>query len=114
MTKYTLCLSGGAMKCAYVAGVLKVIHDMKINVDSIYSSSGSSLTSPYFVSGQIEDMLFIWRNKLTQKTARFLNIPIKEALFDVNFLVYKVFGKEVPLDIDKVVRSKIKLFFFRL
>lgn len=99
------------MKCAYVAGALKAIHDMGIKSDSIYSSSASSLTSPYFASEQIDDMLYIWRNKLTQRSASISNVLTEKAIFDIDFLVHKILTQDVPLDVSQVLKSKIKLFF---
>ena len=108
--KIAIVVSGGGMKCAYAAGVLIALAEqLKLTEPDIaVGSSGGGASLLYYISGQYELGRQIWTELLS--TGKFISLTRLYPIFDMDYLVDTVFKKQAPLDTDKILKSKTKLF----
>jgi len=108
--KIAVVVSGGGMKCAYAAGVLIALAEqLKLTEPDIaVGSSGGGASLLYYISGQYELGRQIWTELLS--TGKFISLTRLYPIFDMDYLVDTVFKKQAPLDTDKILKSKTKLF----
>lgn len=115
-----LILEGGGMRAGFVAGALMALMDKGLSNFSFgVAVSASVPTLAYFASEQREEMEQLWRFELS--TPRFVcyrNIPSsslalssKRPILDLDYLVYEVFKKKYPLDMESLLKSKIACSF---
>jgi NTE family protein len=78
MGKIGLVLSGGGAKGAYEAGVVKALIDARIKFDVIAGTSVGGLNALLIASNQIDDLIKVWEEKITNNKAVFtLNPKLK-------------------------------------
>jgi len=118
--KVALILEGGGMRAGFVAGVLMALLDNGItHFDEALAVSASVPTLAYFLAGQRLEMEAVWRHELcTSKLVCYRNIPAaslalspKRPVLDIDYLIYDVFKKKYPLDIQQL-RKLDTLFHF--
>ena len=103
---------GGAMRGAYVLGVIDALYSyfgLK-HVDSLTGSSASASTLSYYASDQFYPGYYIWTGEATNP--RFLsigNLFKGRPFLDIDYMVDEVFKKKIPLDPDKINKSKMHL-----
>ena len=115
-----LILEGGGMRAGFVAGALMALMDKGlVDFHVALAVSASIPTLAYFAAGQREEMEKVWREELnTPKLVCYRNIPasslalsVKRPILDIDYLVYEVFKKKYPLDIQALLRSKTTCLF---
>lgn len=115
-----LILEGGGMRAGFVAGALMALMDEGlVDFDVALAVSASIPTLAYFAAGQREEMERVWREELnTPKLVCYRNIPassfalsVKRPILDIDYLVYEVFKKKYPLDIQALLMSKTTCLF---
>lgn len=108
--KLAIILSGGGMTSVYSAGVVEALvkeHGFS-NPDILISASGGAGTATYYLTGQNSKFKPIWTEVLAKKG--FANIFRIWKVIDIDYLIDVVFKKLEPLDVAKVVSSKIKYY----
>jgi predicted patatin/cPLA2 family phospholipase len=115
-----LILEGGGMRAGFVAGALMALMDKGfVDFDVALAVSASIPTLAYFVAGQREEMERVWRDELnTPNLVCYRNIPAaslalstKRPVLNIDYLVYEVFKKKYPLDIQALLRSRTTCLF---
>jgi len=108
--KIAIVVDGGGMKCAYAAGVLIALGEqLKFAEPNIaIGSSGGGASLLYYISGQYELGRQIWTELLS--TDKFISLTRLYPIFDMDYLVDTVFKQQAPLDVDKILKSKTRLF----
>ncbi len=77
MAKIGLVLSGGGAKGAYEAGVVKALIDAQIKFDVVCGTSVGGLNAVLIASNQIDDLVKVWEEKVTNKSVFMLNPKLK-------------------------------------
>ncbi len=77
MSKIGLVLSGGGAKGSYEAGVVKALIDARIKFDVIAGTSVGSLNAALIAGNQIDDLIKVWEEKVTNKSVFVLNPRLK-------------------------------------
>ena len=108
--KIAIVVSGGGMKCAYSAGVLMALGEQLkfAEPDIAVGSSGGGASLLYYISSQYKFGTKIWTELLS--TDKFISFTRIYPIFDMDYLVDTVFKQQAPLDTDKILKSKTKLF----
>ena len=115
-----LVLEGGAMRAGFVAGALMAFMDRNLgNFDAAAAVSASAPTLAYFASGQRAELEKVWRDELTSpKLVCYQNIPAatialseKRPVLDIDYLVYDIFQKKYPLDLNALLANKMACHF---
>lgn len=104
-----LVVEGGGLRCAFVAGALSELHSAEIRFDHVFATSGGAPSAAYFVAGQIERAVAIWKERTHGSqliSAR--NLLAGKRLMDIDGLV-EVFRGEYALDAVEVGRSATAL-----
>ncbi len=108
------------MRAGFVAGALMALMDKGlVDFDVALAVSASIPTLAYFAAGQREDIERVWREELnTPKLVCYRNIPAaslalspKRPVLNIDYLVYEVFKKKYPLDIQALLNSKTRCLF---
>ncbi|MEW6609788.1 MAG: patatin-like phospholipase family protein [bacterium] len=86
MAKIGLVLSGGGGKGAYEAGVVKALIDAKIKFDVVVGTSVGGLNATLIASNQIDDLIKLWQEKITNKSVFAPQIKLKFNFGDILFL----------------------------
>jgi predicted patatin/cPLA2 family phospholipase len=116
----TLIMEGGAMRAGFVAGAVMALMDKGLTgFDTAVAVSASVPTLAYFAAGQRNELERVWRLELnTPKLVCYRNIPatslalsVKRPVLDIHYLVYEIFKKKYPLDIESLLHSEIQCFF---
>jgi predicted patatin/cPLA2 family phospholipase len=109
-----LILEGGGMRAGFVSGAVMALMDMGLtDFDVAVAVSASVPTLAYCAAGQREEMERVWRDELcTSKLVCYRNIPAasltlstKRPILDIDYLVYEVFKKKYPLDVENLIRG---------
>lgn len=111
-TKVSIIAEGGGMRGAYALGVIFGLYfDFGLRrVDVVTGSSASIGTLAYFTAGQFFPGFYIWPEKLpNKKFLSFRNILQNKPLLNVEYLVDEIFKNEIPLDMSKLLNSKVEL-----
>jgi predicted patatin/cPLA2 family phospholipase len=115
-----LVLEGGAMRAGFVAGAMMAFMDKNlVDFDAAAAVSASVPTLAYFASGQRAEMEKVWRDELTSpKLVCYQNIPAasfamskKRPVLNVDHLVYDIFQKKYPLDLNALLANKMACHF---
>jgi len=115
-----LILEGGGMRAGFVAGALMALMDKGlVDFDVALAVSASIPTLAYFAAGQREAMERVWRDELnTPKLVCYRNIPAasltlspKRPVLDIDYLVFEVFKKKYPLNIQALLNSRTSCLF---
>jgi len=108
--KIAIVVEGGGMKCAYSAGVLMALAEQLkfTEPDIAVGSSGGGASLLYYISWQYELGRKIWTELLS--TDKFISLTRLYPIFDMDYLVDTVFKQQAPLDMEKILKSKTKLF----
>ena len=110
--KKLLIVSSGGLRGAYGAGVLVGLYRGlgADYFDDILACSAGSCSSTYYLSGQIKEMEYVWRNLLDSK--KFFSVTKKlqkKQILDLDYL-YKLMTKnDLKLNIDKIFKSRTDL-----
>ncbi|MFA5994244.1 MAG: patatin-like phospholipase family protein [Parcubacteria group bacterium] len=108
--KLAIITSSGGMKCSYSAGVLCAmakIYNLR-NPDILVGSSGSTGSLAYYLTGQYDSIQNIWTNLLTSPL--FISLSRVFKIMDIDYLVDTVFKQQDALDVEKIHKSKSRLF----
>ncbi len=98
--KSALIVEGGAMRGAWAAGVLALLHERgQHQYDLVYASSSGALSAAYFVTGMWKPGLAIWHEQAS-KAVRKLNFLRHKPIIDLAYLVDSVFRHNFPLSIE--------------
>jgi predicted patatin/cPLA2 family phospholipase len=107
--KFAIVVGGGGMKCAYSAGVLAALaKELKFTDPYVAVGSSGGISLTYYISGQYNLIEKIWTDYLTSK--KFISLTRLYPIMDINYMVDVVFKQLAPLDTDKIMKSKIRLF----
>jgi len=108
------------MRAGFVAGALMALADLGITrFDRALAVSASVPTLAYFAAGQREELETVWREELnTPKLVCYRNIPatsihpsVTHPILDIDYLVYEVFKKKYPLDLNRLLQSRMDCRF---
>lgn len=103
-------MSGGGMACSWGGGFLRALHD-ELSFDTpqiMVAGSGSAGSAAYYLSGQYDMGTSIWGYLLARK--RFINFLRPSKIVDIDFLIDNVLKQEAPLDLERLRKSKTKLY----
>ena len=115
-----LVLEGGGMRAGFVAGAIMALMDKRlIDFDVALAVSASVPTLAYFVTGQRKEIEQVWRHELnTSKLVCYRNIPAapftlsgKRPVLNIDYLVYEVFKKRYPLDLNALLNNRTLCYF---
>ncbi|MGM5484155.1 MAG: patatin-like phospholipase family protein [Nanobdellota archaeon] len=107
--KLAIIMSGGGINSVYGAGALLALKEKyKVKPDILICGSGSAGNGAYYLSGQYNSILEVWKRFVPSK--KFINFKRFWKIVDVNYLIDSVFKKHYPLDVKKVIKSKIRFF----
>lgn len=104
--KLGLVIEGGAMRSVVSAGMVTALQALGIIdcFDSVYSTSGGSCVSAYFLSGQTPKGTAIYYTYAnTKKFINPLRFLIGKPIMDLDYIVNKVMKELVPLDVKKIL-----------
>ena len=105
-----LIVEGGAMRGAWAAGVLALLHEQgRRQYDLVYAASSGACSAAYFVAGMWEPALTIW-HKLASKAVRTTNFLRRKPIIDLAYLVDHVFKQHVPLSIEALQKAPTRFF----
>ncbi len=114
-----LVLTGGAVRSAFGAGALKALADLGLSDFAVAQAvSGSAPNLAYFAAGQTAELWAAWSEHIG--TDRFVNYRslwktsrarAQAPLFNTHYLVDEVFGRQVPLDRDRLAASPMRCRF---
>lgn len=105
-----LIVEGGAMRGAWAAGVLALLHEKgRRQYDLVYAASSGACSAAYFVAGMWEPGLTIWR-KLASKAVRKTNFLRRKPIIDLAYLVDHVFKQHVPLSVEALQKAPTRFF----
>lgn len=111
--KVGLVLNSTGSKGAYEAGVIKALSDAKITFDIIAGSSSGALNAAMSASGQIDELVSIWEEKINLKSVFH---PAKSGFFfksawnksvGSNSRLRDLIAKSI--NIQQLIESKVKL-----
>lgn len=106
-------IEGGGCRSAYSSGVLQVLAESGVEVDSVVGSSSGSMNAAFFAAGQTDHMVELWRDERVARrmvsVARFLN-PFAPPGLNVDDLVDNVLNREGNLDPVAATSSKTALY----
>ncbi|MBI2064549.1 MAG: hypothetical protein HYT62_00665 [Candidatus Yanofskybacteria bacterium] len=101
---------GGSARAVYTAGALYALCNMNIKEpDMIIAASGSAPTSICYVTGQHEIILKVWLESLS--TRKFVSLWRFWKILDIDYLVDDVLKGKNPLDMERMTRSDIVVYF---
>lgn len=115
-----LILEGGGMRAGFVAGALMALMDQGLTgFDIAVAVSASVPTLAYFASGQRKEIERVWRNELhSPNLVCYRNIPgaffilsNQKPVLNLHYLVYEVFKKKYPLNLENQKNSKMACYF---
>lgn len=115
-----LILEGGGMRAGFVAGVVMALMDRGLTkFNHAVAVSASVPTLAYFAAGQREEIEQVWRNELNTSNlvcyrnvpAAFLTLSAQRPVLDIDYLVYEVFKKKYPLEIQRLMKSEMACRF---
>lgn len=110
---WALVLEGGAMRCIYTAGFLDSIYENCVEqFDFIVGVSAGAACGASFAAAQRGRMQNIFLNYLTDN--RFLDYSrvfnAKKSILDLGYAIRDISEKHVPLDINTLEKSKMKVY----
>jgi predicted patatin/cPLA2 family phospholipase len=105
-----LIVEGGAMRGAWAAGVLALLHKQgRHQYDFVYAASSGACSAAYFVAGMWEPALTIWR-ELACKVVRKSNFLRRKPIIDLAYLVDHVFRQRVPLSVEALQKASSRFY----
>jgi len=105
-----LIVEGGAMRGAWAAGVLALLHEQgRHQYDLVYAASSGACSAAYFVAGMWEPGLDIWRGHAC-KAVRKTNFLRRKPIIDLAYLVDHVFERHVPLSVEALQKAPTRFF----
>jgi predicted patatin/cPLA2 family phospholipase len=108
--KTALIVEGGAMRGAWAAGVLSLLHERgRRQYDYVYAASSGACSAAYFVADMWEPGMVIWR-ELASNVVRKSNILRRKPMIDLAYLVDHVMRKRVPLSVEALQKAPTKFF----
>jgi len=120
MEKRGLILEGGGLRAGFVAGAVMALMDYGlVSFDMAMAVSASVPTLAYCAGGQRQEMEQVWREELnTPRLICYRNIPVmslglssKRPILDIDYLVYDVFKKHYPVDLQSLKQNPMRCFF---
>ena len=108
------------MRAGFVAGVLMALLDNNITkFDEALAVSASVPTLAYFLARQRDEIEMVWRHELcTPKLICYRNIPaasltlsLRRPVLDIDYLIYHVFKKKYPLDVERLQKLDTRIYF---
>lgn len=106
--KLVIIMSGGAMNCAYGAGMLSALEDVRLPKGTvIIAASGSAGNATYFASGQVSVGKDIWTNYLAGN--KMINYNNRKNILDIDYVIDAVFKKEFPLNLNNLRNSNLEV-----
>ena len=107
--KTALIVEGGAMRGAWAAGVLALLHERgQRQFDRVYAASSGALSAAYFVTGLWQPGLDIWHQQAS-KVVRKTNFLRHKPIIDLAYLVDKVFQQHIPLSVEALQNTPTHL-----
>jgi predicted patatin/cPLA2 family phospholipase len=105
-----LIVEGGAMRGAWAAGVLAVLHERGLHqFDLVYAASSGACSAAYFVAGMFQPGLTIWREQACN-VIRKVNFLRRKPIIDLAYLVDYVFRRQVPLSIEALQKAPTRFY----
>ncbi len=93
------------MRGAWAAGALAYLHQRGLNqYDIVYAASSGACSAAYFVAGNWQPGLTIWREQAC-KVIRKINFLRHKPVIDLAYLVDHVFRRHTPLSIEALRNS---------
>ncbi len=108
--KIAIVCSKGGMQCAYSAGALVALgREYGFNSpDIIIGSSGSAANILYYLTGQYQEMEYIWTKLLS--TPRFISFIRLKEIMRIDYLIDTVLKRQRPLDTKRLAEVKTRYF----
>src|SRR5437016_10979550 len=108
--KTALIVEGGAMRGAWAAGVLALLHERgQSQFDLVYAASSGACSAAYFVAGMWKPGLDIWRAHAS-KAVRKTNFLRRKPIIDLAYLVDHVFERHIPLSVEALQKAPTRFF----
>ncbi|MHB8605819.1 MAG: patatin-like phospholipase family protein [Thermoplasmatota archaeon] len=105
-----LVVEGGGMRGAYAGGALVGLQRAGERFDAVYASSSGACSAAYLAAEQPEG-LRIWDEMLGgTKLINAANVLIGRPFLDLDYLIDEIFGKRVPLDVERLRASRAPLW----
>ena len=99
------------MRGAHSAGVLEGLSHGKQEFDVVLGSSAGACTVAFWVADQHHMYTRIWGNYLhDDQFIRYRYLVMPGPVMNLDYLLYEVFGRHEPLDIDRIHNSKTDFF----
>ena len=120
MERLGLILEGGGLRAGFVAGAVMALMDLGLDhFHTALAVSASVPTLAYCASGQRQEMEQVWREELNTPrlvcyrniAAASLGLSVKRPILDIDYLVYDVFKKRYPLDVESLKSNPMKCLF---
>ncbi len=108
--KLGLVIEGGGMRAVCSAGGAVALAHLGFTelFDEVYATSAGAMNASYFLSNQPELGISVYFDSCT--TRSFLNPLRVWKVIDIDYLFEKVVSHDKPLDVDKILSSRTKLF----
>jgi predicted patatin/cPLA2 family phospholipase len=108
--KLGLVIEGGGMRAVCSAGGAVALSHLGFTdlFDEVYATSAGAMNASYFLSDQPELGISVYFDSCT--TRSFLNPLRVWKVIDVDYLFEQVVAKDKPLDVDRILTSRTKLF----
>lgn len=108
--KLGLVIEGGAMRAVCSAGGAVALAHLGFTdlFDEVYATSAGAMNASYFLSNQPELGISVYFDSCT--TRSFLNPLRVWKVIDVDYLFEQVVSRDKPLDVNKILSSRTKLF----
>lgn len=106
-------IEGGGCRSVYSSGVLEVLAESGLPVESVVGSSSGAMNAAFFAAGQAKEAAEIWRDERVVRRmvsiARFIN-PLAPPGLDIDDLVDNKLNKEGSLDPVRATTGDTRLY----
>ena len=110
--KRALVLQGGALRCAYTAGVLDVFLEEGIEFDYVIGVSAGSLCTFAYVAKQKGRSYRLLKDSLSNhKLASIFNLVKYRSFFNFQYMFYEYLKDEWPFDFNAFNNTNIEICF---
>ncbi len=110
--KRALVLQGGALRCAYSAGVLDAFLEEGVEFDYIIGVSAGSLCTFSYVTKQKGRSYRLLKDSLSNhKLASILNLVKCRSFFNFQYMFYEYLNDEWPFDFETFKNTKVEICY---
>ncbi len=110
--KRALVLQGGALRCAYTAGVLDVFLEEGIEFDYVIGVSAGSLCTFAYVTKQKGRSYRLLKDSLSNhKLASILNLVKYRSFFNFQYMFFEYLKDEWPFDFESFEKTDVEICY---